>query len=453
MKEQTAIDRHIDWLKRTYFSDPAKRITLADGEELLQPGQYNDRLFLILEGMLTGYIEHSTGDRFETFRSGKDNLVGAYSFFSNTHQSYSTVRAEGLTQVAYIAQRDITGEDGFAYGEFAARILPVIVDEIYIRQLLAQRMSIENQEAMKRLAQAEKLATLGQMAAGLAHELNNAIGVILRKAEWLSDRVSEYIQEKDTRNLYPFFQRGLQLGQSLGSRELRSRRRELENRFGFKPHIAKTLAKIGMPDTELQKYQRSIRQVADRANYYYETGLALHDMLIAARHANKVLGSVRELGASTRGAPIPTDINQTLLEAVSLLDEKLRRIKLKLHLGDALPEVTANPSDWVQVWVNIIKNAVEAMEETPSSQATLHIRSGSDDHTLTVAITDNGPGIPPGLRDEIFQPNFTTKKEGLSFGLGLGLSIVQKIVETYEGNIEVESHPGETTFRVRIPVR
>jgi hypothetical protein len=71
---------------------------------------------------------------------------------------------------------------------------------------------------------------------------------------------------------------------------------------------------------------------------------------------------------------------------------------------------------------------------------------------VTVSITDNGPGIPENLRDKIFQPSFTTKKEGLSFGLGLGLSIVQKIVETYRGGISVESRPGRTTFTVQIPV-
>ncbi len=449
MKENNKVKRHIEWLKRNYFSDPGKRLPLSDGELLLRPGQYNERLFLILEGTLVGVIDHH-GEAFEIFRSEEDNLVGAYSFFSGTHQSYATVRAEGPTLVAYLDKKDISGEDGYAYGEFAVRILPVIVDEIYIRQLLAHRISIENQQTMQRLYQAEKLATLGQLAAGLAHELNNSLGVIFRKAEWLAERISEYAHEKDTRGLYPFFERGLQTGQPLPSTEVRKRKRELESQYGLRPNIAKSLAKIGVSDQEMEKYKDSIIEVTDRANYYYETGLALHDMLIAAKHATAVVGSVRELGAVTRRAPVPTDINQTLYESVALLEDMLRDVKVEMVLGESLPRVTANPSDLVQVWVNILKNAAEALEagEAPSA---IHIVSSVTGHLITVTITDNGPGIPEELRERIFQPSFTTKKEGLSFGLGLGLSIVQKIVETYRGSISVESRPGQTTFTVRLP--
>lgn len=451
MEENNKVKRHIEWLKRNYFSDPDKRIHLSDGAFLLRPGQYNERLFLILEGTLVGAIDHH-GEDFEIFRSEEDNLVGAYSFFSETHQSYATVRAEGPALVAYLDKKDISGEDGYAYGEFAVRILPVIVDEIYIRQLLAHRISIENRKTMERLYQAEKLATLGQLAAGLAHELNNSLGVIFRKAEWLSERISEYAQEKDTRGLYPFFERGLRAGQPLASTEVRRRKRELETQYGLRPNIAKSLAKIGMSDQEMKKYGDSIIEVTDRANYYYETGLALHDMLVAARHATAVVGSVRELGAVTRREPFPTDVNQTIYESVALLEDLLRIAKVELILGESLPKVTANPSDLVQVWVNILKNAAEALETAETTSPALHIESSATARMVTVSITDNGPGIPENLRDKIFQPSFTTKKEGLSFGLGLGLSIVQKIVETYRGGISVESRPGRTTFTVQIPV-
>lgn len=452
MKEKIKVRQHIEWLKKNYFSDPARQRRLAKGEILLHPGKYNDSLYLIREGMLAGYIDHGTGRQYEIFRSGYDNLVGAYSFFSDTHYSYATVRAEEPTVVSFLTHKDLEGDDGFAYGEFAIRMLPVVVDEIYIRQLLAHRMSIENQQTMQRLHQAEKLATLGQLAAGLAHELNNALGVILRKSEWLSERLTEYIREKDSRGLYPIFEQGLQEGQSLASTEVRRRKRELEKQFDLRPNLAKSLAKLGASDEQIRQYRDVLPEVTERANYYYETGLALHDMLIAARHATKVVQSVRELGVATRRQPQPTDIDHTLRQALNLLDETLRPFRVTVQLSGALPAITANPSDWVQVWVNILKNAAEALQDAGIAHPTIAVRSETAQQTIRVSITDNGPGIPEDLQAQIFQPNFTTKKEGLSFGLGLGLAIVQKIVETYRGHIAVDSRPGQTTFTVEIPV-
>lgn len=440
----------IAWLKTTVFSNPQQRITLQEGEALLRPGQINDRLYLVLEGMLVGHIEDAAGHPFEIFRSGEDNLVGAYSFFSEHHRSYSTVVAAEPTVVAYLTQQDVQ-DDGARYAQFAARILPTIVEEIYFRQLLAQRMSIENQETERRLHQVEQLATLGQLAAGLAHELNNSMGVILKKAEWLSERITEYVEAHDTRGLTPFFKRGLESGQPSTSAEVRQRRREIEETFDLPPALAKDLAKIGLTDQEMSRFGRDIAGQADQINYYFETGLALHDLLVAARHAGKVVQSVRELGVINRTRPVPTDLNQTVREAVNLLRDLLQGIRLDIQLDPQLPSVSANPSDWVQVWVNIVKNAVEALRSAGTRPPLISIRTQAADDRIQVAITDNGPGIPEELREKIFQPNVTTKVEGLSFGLGLGLSIVQKIVQTYRGTVAVESRPGATTFIIELP--
>lgn len=450
MKNTTNTAPHIDWLKRVYFSDPEQRIALAPGEHLLEPNQHNDRLFFVLKGTLVGYIKDELEERFEIFRSGENKLVGAYSFFSKTHTSYSTVVAEGETIVAYIDHRDLERED-YSYGEFAERILPVVVEEIYMRQLLAIRMSIDRQNTIRRLNQAEKLAALGQMAAGLAHELNNAIGVIEKKSEWLVDRISEYVQEKDSRGLYPYFEKGLKKGQSLPSTAIRRRKNEIEKRYQLPPNQAKAIAKIGLSNSEIDRYRSDLDQYLQRINYYYETGLAIHDMLIAARHASEVVRSVQQLGANTRVHLTTIDMNQTIRDALSILDDLSEGVDIQLDLHE-LPEVTAHANDWTEVWVNLIKNAIEALKgsETPDPQ--IRISSKVDHKNVAINIEDNGPGIPKSLRQKIFQPNVTTKVNGLTFGLGLGLSIVQRIVNSYNGTIEVESEKGKTVFSVSIPV-
>ncbi len=440
----------IDWVKAHYFSDTARQRQLEAGQTLLQPGQYNDRLYLVLEGMLVGYIEDASGERFEIFRAGPDNLVGAYSFFANNNRSYSTVLAESLSRVAFIDREDLERDEH--YTAFAAQILPVVVNEIYIRQLLAQRLSIERHEAMRRLNQAEKMATLGQMAAGLAHELNNALGVIQKKAEWLSTRISEYVEEHDRQGYYPVFRRGLESGHALSSQELRLRRRELESKYKLPSRIARSLARIEITDEEMQQYGSRIREHADQLNYYYETGLALHDMRIATNHACRVVDSVRVLGSAHHGEPKPTNINSTIREALTLLENPLKGIDLQLEMEE-LPPVSATASDWVQVWVNIINNAAEALHASDQHHPQIIIRTQKRDHHLRVEVEDNGPGIPEELQEKIFQPNFSTKKGGLTFGLGLGLSIVQRIVEAHDSRIDLESEAGKTCFGIDIPLR
>ncbi len=449
MTSTTNTAPHIEWLKRIYFSDPDKRIALAPGEQLLQPNQRNERLFFVLKGMLVGYIEDELDDRFEIFRSEKNKLVGAYSFFSKTHVSYATVEAEGETIVAYIESSDLERED-VTYGDFAERILPVIVEEIYMRQLLAIRVSMDRQNAIRKLNQAEKLAALGQMAAGLAHELNNAIGVIEKKSEWLVGRISEYIREKATKGMYPFFEKGLQEGQPLSSAEVRQRKNELEKRYRMPANQAKAVAKIGLNNQEIDRYLPDLDQHLQRINYYYETGLAIHDMLVAARHASEVVRSVQQLGTDTRVHLKEIDLNRTIKDALAILDDLSQPVDIKLQLG-TLPTVTAHANDWTEVWVNLIKNAIEALNGSQTDHPLVTISSSFHQQHIWVSIEDNGPGIPPSLRHKIFQPNVTTKIDGLTFGLGLGLSIVQRIVQSYNGEVIVESEKGNTKFTVKIP--
>jgi signal transduction histidine kinase len=441
------MQKEVAWLRDTYFSDPAKQVSLRKGEKLLTPGQRNDRLYLVLEGVLVGFIEDPESDeRFEIFRSGPGNFVGAYSFFSSTHRSYSTVYAEEPARLAYVLHEEAPPGSGFA-----SRLTPIIVEEIYLRQLQAQRMSLERQRAIRRLMQSEKLATLGQLAAGLAHELNNAIGVIQKNTEWLSTRIVEYVAEKEAEDLRAIFEKGLRDGQCLSTTELRKRRRAIEEKFGFLPALAKTLAKIGASDEMITRYGERLEQDIERVNYFFETGLVLHDMLLAAKHAGQVVRSVRELGMTTRAQPIEMNIDNTIREAISLTQEMLKKVDFSFEPHEALPHVFANPGDWVQVWINLIKNACEAVAGAGTPRPKVKISTGIANHRIRVEVSDNGPGIPIEAREKIFQPSYTTKVHGLTFGLGLGLSIVQRIINSYGGAIQVNSRPGHTVFIVEIP--
>jgi len=183
----------------------------------------------------------------------------------------------------------------------------------------------------------------------------------------------------------------------------------------------------------------------------WKTGAALHNMLVASRQAAHVVRSVRTLGMPHAQREANVDVNETLRDALALLQSPLRQVQVACDF-DALPGIVANKGELVQVWTNLIKNACESMAQAQTSPAELRISSAVAEGRIRVGVQDNGPGIPADILPRIFQPNVTTKVDGLAFGLGLGLTIVLQLVQGYGGSVAVESRPGCTAFFVNLPL-
>jgi signal transduction histidine kinase len=116
-----------------------------------------------------------------------------------------------------------------------------------------------------------------------------------------------------------------------------------------------------------------------------------------------------------------------------------------------LPKICANGGELNQVWTNLIDNAIDAMQSGVAGEKVLRICTALRGDTVLVEISDTGPGVPPGIAGRIFEPFFTTKEAGE--GTGLGLDIVARVVRHHRGDVRFESKPGNTTFRVRLPLR
>jgi Signal transduction histidine kinase len=443
MSDTFETSKDVERLREIYFSDPTKQVQLNPGDTLLSEGHFNDRLFLILEGSLTGYLNDQNNEPFEVFRSRANMFVGVYSFFSDEHITYLTIVAEEPARVAFIDQSAKASREGV----FATDFLPVIVHELYLRQLLAQRLTRQRQAAIKTLYEKEKMATLGQLAAGLAHELNNAIGVLDKNTEWLTGAVTDFLRNK---NLKSLFLKMVEQGQSLSTASLRERRRKFEKQFNIEAPLAKQLAKTTLSEEEIRELLKENRRELNAISLITEAGIVLHDMEVAASHAAHVVQSVRILGLSSTGQTSPTTIFETINKALALTRTLVKDITLSIQ-RESEGNIVANPGDLVQLWVNLIKNACESMQLAHTENATLTLAIRDVDNSYEVVVADNGPGIPEDLLKKIFQPNFTTKVSGLSFGLGLGLSIVKRIVNHYKGSIAVQSTPGDTRFIVKLP--
>jgi len=446
--DKTLKKANIEWLKSAYFSNEQQKTYLKKGEVLMQQGAENKRLYLIEDGSLTGYLEDESGNQFEVFRSTKGMFVGVYSFFSKSYASYATIIANEDSRLAYIDTAVQVVEDEES-NSIVDHFMPIIVNELSARQLMAREASLEKEKTLKRLMHHDKMATLGEMAAGLSHELNNAVGVLQRKTEWLSDEIAEYLKEKDSKGMFPFFEKGLQKGQYLSSSEVRKMRKKLEQ-DGINTNDAQKIARTGIADKELQKYFTQSSEHTDRMYYYWEIGTAFHDMLLAAKHAVHVVKSVKQLGSSNAERQQSVQVDQTIEEALALLNSPLRKVELHTDL-EQVPSLNVSSGELVQIWVNLIKNAIESMLQT-TSKPVLHVSCKQINNEIEVQIQDNGPGIPTAVRAKIFEPHFSTKNDGPVVGLGLGLAIVRRLVESYQGRINVESEPGNTIFKVAFPI-
>lgn len=430
-----------------FFSNPKQHLRLKRGEQLLAQGQPNERLYLIKRGAFKAVIESPEGEKQELFTATQGMFIGVYSFFSRSHESIATVIADQDSEVAFIEQSDVRKVDAQGRALFE-QLLPIVVMDLAQRQQREQEMVFERERTLKKLVQTERLASLGQMAAGIAHELNNAIAVLMRNTEWLYHNLRSIVAEEREQELQ-LYEQGSRSGR-LPSREVRQHARELATKYKMPDERAHKIAECGLSADDLQG-MRDIEDYVSRMHGFWQMGATIHDMLVAAQHAAHVVRSVRALASGKSEAAAEVDVNQTIREALTLLSSPLRKVDVTLKLEN-LPPYPASFGELVQVWTNLIRNAIESMVQANIPEPNLTIRSKAQRKHILVTVEDAGHGIPDELQSRIFQPSFTTKEKGLEFGLGLGLTIVERIVTSYGGDIAFTSKPGKTQFKVKFPL-
>lgn len=462
------ITEPLERLNRCYFSDSGRTISISKGEMLVAQGEECHRLYLILEGALVAYREAETirgtdlptetvTRKHEVFRAEPGSYVCVQAFFSRTYHSSNDIVALEDTKLAYIddATQPI---DEATYGTLEHQFIPVLMHELAARNIRIFGHATEKEEAQRLLQRAEMAATLGQLSAGIAHELNNAVGVITRRTEFVAEHMAEFLEEEDKLNA-KLFRFGYEDTNFVAASELRALARKYERELNMPQPAAKVLAHI-IPDTKtLVKYGPDfVRHV--KFNYkFWELGHDLRDMQVAAKHATGIVRAVKLLGGGNSTRQEGVDIRESVNDAMNLLSNKLKHITVETDLKPC-PGLTADLTELVQIWTNVINNAYDAMKQANTPTPTIRISTEAftadgmrllPTQYVRVSISNNGPAIPEDNREKIFQPNFTTKKLGLDFGLGLGLSIVRRLVDSYNGTIELTSNDSETTFSINLP--
>lgn len=323
--------------------------------------------------------------------------------------------------------------------------------------------------------QREKLASLGELAAGLAHELNNPAAAARRAVENLRGSLQELHAHSRTlsRQLTTPQLEALAAHEETATASAanppaldaltRSDREDTiidwldDHAVAGGWQLAPTFVMAGLAVDWLEAVARDLPTDAlTSALRYLELLLTVNDLL---DNAESSTGRVSDLVAAMKAysymdqAPLQeVDVQEALEHTLTILNHKLKHgIEVTRDYAPDLPKVWAYGSELNQVWTNLIDNAIDAMEGQ-DRPAQLHVRTWLEGERVQIEICDNGCGIAPDILPRIFEPFFTTKEVGQ--GSGLGLDVAYRIVVAqHAGDIRVKSEPGDTRFQVCLPVR
>lgn len=408
----------------------AEPMSLRAGDFLIREGEQADDMFVIVAGELE-VTKRSGTSEIPLARVGPGAIQGELAALERGRRMAS-VRAITDTQalrIPYDAVRDL-----LAAGPDAALGI--------IRTVIVRLRGME-----ATLRQREKLAGLGTLAAGLAHELNNPAAAIRRSVDALAEAIG-------ARNeLHPPHALTLLRPAAPGSLDGLARADAVDQVTDLvgDAEMGAALVDAGWTVDELRTALSTMDAAGAREATAWLAASAkvetlLGEVRMAGERISEIVGAVKSYAYLDQAPVQRVDVRRGLDDTLVILRHKLKAgIEVTRDYDPDLPEIEAWGSELNQVWTNLVDNAADAMD----GKGAISIRAeGTDGGEVRVTICDNGPGIPADVAPRLFEPFFTTKPPGV--GSGLGLHISHNVVVRHGGRIDVESVPGRTCFIVTL---
>jgi signal transduction histidine kinase len=439
-------DDQIEW-----FISQSEEMHLKPGITYIHQGDPADSMFVILEGQLQSRGEF--GGEAVIFHSKAGDIGGVLPF---SRMKFYTVSGRALT-------------DARALRFPVAKFQELVQRMPELTQRLVGLMSDRIREATRVEQQRDRLASLGKLSAGLAHELNNPASAARRATSQLRStmkRIKDASHELGARELTPAQKAEIEKLESLfiqqdghppdtltislleeqidswlrahGQEDLWQLASDLAHK-NVKPETLDQLFTILDADTA--------RAALVRIGASLEIANLLNEIESSTSRISDLVKAIKEYTYMDQSPVQNVDIAKSLETTLTIMNHKLKRgVAVKRDYGKIPLLVNSFGSELNQVWTNIIDNAIGAMK----GQGELSVRTYRDDGSVVVEIADNGPGIPAKVLPHIFEPFFTTK--GVGEGTGLGLDTVQRIVRKHRGHVQVDSKPGDTRFQIWLPM-
>ena len=430
-------------------------LRLEPGELLFEENDPGDSAYVVASGSLE-VVKATQGREALVAVRGPGSVIGEMALLQEAPRMAS-VRARSTTDLLKIPKGTL--DQLLDASPSAARSM---------FRALIERM----QQTSERLRHSDRMAQLGTLTAGVAHELNNPAAAVRRAAQGLEGELDAYtalLVATETPAAGVARERALALAAAhapeasdqrstlaLADAEAEAEawleRRGVEEPWRVAPDLVQAGIDVAM-----------LKQLGDDLD-----GAALGDatrLLAASASIRRLVSEVdegaRRLSDIVRAlkgyafldqAPVQdVDVVRGLEDTLVLLGHQTRQVRVQREFDPRLPPIPARGSELNQVWTNLIDNACAALSEVGDGrQPTLTLRAHPRGADIVVEVEDNGPGIPPDVRDRIFDAFFTTKPPGQGTGLGLQISYRIVVLE-HRGELTVDSEPGRTTFRVVLP--
>jgi signal transduction histidine kinase len=426
---------------------------LDDGELMVAAGARVDGLFIVLMGYVAIFVDRGAGrHRVMEWHAGDVTGVLPYSRLVN---SPGDSVAQEPTEILVI-HRDH---------------LPALIRDCHqVTSILVHKMLDRARVFTSSGLHDEKMVSLGKLSAGLAHELNNPVSAIERSAALLIERLAD--AELATRALGAARLSDLQLAavdqvqaSCLATRALGVlspiQQAERENAIGdwladhaLSGAITGPLADTAVTLDALDRIAKVVDGPAlDAVLRWAAAGCSVRAIASEIQDAAmRISGLVLAIKGFTHmdQATVagPVDLRSSLVNTVTVLRSKARSksVEVAVQVEPGLPQVRGFAGELNQIWANLIDNALDAV----SDGGRVEVTAARERQRVVVRVVDNGAGIPADVRAHLFEPFFTTKPVGK--GTGLGLDIVQRLINHNDAEIDLESRPGRTEFRVSLPL-
>jgi signal transduction histidine kinase len=442
--------------KLAWIADHGQEIRLETGTRIASQGDPPDGFYVVLEGE-TEWSRKVGGKDVSMVNLAEGSIFAELIMVLDS--PYPTT-GHAVTPVRLLKL------DAPAFWEML-RICPEV-----LRGILAT--SVERAELHESVSQQHaKLISLGTMAAGLAHELNNPAAAVARSAQ----EAREVLRESSAR---AFELGGLQMSpkERLFVAELPQ---EVARRADNRPKLDSLERSDREDEVALWLEDHDVEDAWDLAAILVGAGLdvawleglggrlseevlggvlgwlssemtgdeLLRDIWQASIRISELVGAVKSYSHMDKTSLKEADVKKGLENTLIMLGHKLKKgnVEVTRELDDDLPPVCAHGGELNQVWTNLLDNAIDAVE----GNGHVNVRARREGDRVVVEISDDGSGIPQEIRERIFEPFFTTKEVGKGTGLGLDISY-RVVVEKLGGDIRVSSEPGDTRFEVRLPV-
>jgi len=439
-------DDQLDW-----FLSQSQEMNLKAGETYSRQGDPADSMYVILEGHIQGRGELN-GDTV-VFDLEPGDVTGVL--------PYSRMKQFTVSQRAETDSRAL---------RFPTSLFPDLIQKMpELTKRLVGLMSDRIREVTRIEQQRDRLASLGKLSAGLAHELNNPASAAKRAASQLRELLKKIksasvelgrrdltaAQKAEIEKLEALFtQKDVVPPDALTISDLEDQIDSLLRSHGQNDlwQLAADLARRNIKPETLESLFASLdadtaRAALVRIAASVEIAVLLHEIESSTSRISDLVGAIKEYTYMDQAKVQNVDVVKSLETTLTILNHKLKQgVAVQRDYQRVPLLVNSFGSELNQVWTNIIDNAIDAMR----GKGELRVRTYRDDNCVVVEIGDNGPGISPEVQPHIFEPFFTTK--GVGEGTGLGLDTVQRIVKKHRGNIQVNSKPGDTRFQVWLPL-